>query len=278
MNKKQLARHALKYDPFSPSIPTEAVYLTPAVEHFCWRVETQLVPDGGFALVTGDPGSGKSVTLRVLAERLGRMRDVSVGVLTHASSTLGDFYREMGDVFGVPTRPHNRWGGFKALRERWIAHLEATHVRQVLVIDEAQEMPAAVMNELRLLSSDRFDSRSLLSIVFAGDARLSAKLGREELLPLGSRVRVRLPFEQADPKTIAETLVHLMTTAGNANLMSPELVRTIAEHAMGNHRVAVGTAAELLAAAEHSEQDVLDEGFYLEVFGARGARRARRGS
>ena len=138
-------------------------------------------------------------------------------------------------------------------------------------------MPAAVMNELRLLSSDRFDSRSLLSIVFAGDARLSAKLGREELLPLGSRVRVRLPFEQADPKTIAETLVHLMTTAGNANLMTPELVRTIAEHAMGNHRVAVGTAAELLAAAERSEQDVLDEGFYLEVFGARGARRARRG-
>ena len=222
------------------------------------------------------PCGFKSVALPVLAERLGRIRDVGVGVLTDASSTLGAFYREMGEVFGVPTRPHNRWGGFKALRKRWGAHLEATHVRQMPVIDEAQEMPAAVMNELRLLSSDRFDSRALLSIVFAGDARLLAKLGREALLPLGSRIRVRLPFEQADPKTIAATLMHLMTTAGNANLMTPELVRTIAKHAMGNHWVAVATAAELVAAAERGERDVLDEAFYLEVFGARGARRARR--
>jgi len=277
MNKKSLARHALKFDPFSPGIPTEAIRLAPAVEHFCWRVETQLVPEGGFALVSGDPGTGKSVTLRALAERLERARDVSLGTLTHASSSLGDFYREMGDVFGVAIRSHNRWGGFKKLRERWIAHLEATHVRQVLLIDEAQEMPPAVLNELRLLSSDRFDSRSLLTVVLAGDARLVAKLGREELLPLGSRIRVRLPFEPADRTTIGETLTHLMAAAGNPALMSEELVRMIAEHAMGNHRVAVSAAAELLAAAEASGHERLDEAFYLEVFGARGARRAKRG-
>jgi len=277
MNKKSLARHALKFDPFSPGIPTEAIRLAPAVEHFCWRVETQLVPDGGFALISGEPGTGKSVTLRALAERLENARDVTLGTLTHASSNLGDFYREMGDVFGVAIRSHNRWGGFKKLRERWVAHLEATHVRQVLLIDEAQEMPAAVLNELRLLSSDRFDSRSLLTVVLAGDGRLVAKLGREELLPLGSRIRVRLPFEAADTKTIGETLMHLMVAAGNPALMTEELVRTIAEHAMGNHRVAVSTAAELLAAAEAAERETLDEAFYLEVFGARGARRAKRG-
>lgn len=278
MNKKQLVRHSLTFDPFSPGVPIEAIHLSAHVEHFCWRVETQLVPDGGFALITGDPGSGKSVTLRVLAERLERVRDVSLGVLTHASSSVGDFYREMGDVFGVTIKPHNRWGGFKVLRERWVAHLEATHVRQVLIIDEAQEMPAPVLNELRLLSSDQFDSRSLLSVVLAGDARLSAKLTREELLPLGSRIRVRLPFEPAETKTIGATLTHLMTAAGNANLMTPELTRLLAEHAMGNHRVAVSAAAELLAAAQSQERDVLDEAFYLELFGARGARRAKRGS
>jgi len=277
MTPKQLTQRALKFDPFSPGIPTEAIRLSAPVEHFCWRVQTQLVPGGGFALISGEPGSGKSVTLRVLAEQLERARDVSLGVLTHASSSLGDFYREMGDVFGVQIRSHNRWGGFKKLRERWIAHLEATHVRQVLLIDEAQEMPAPVLNELRLLCSDRFDSRSLLTVVLAGDARLVTKLGREDLLPLGSRIRVRLPFEPADTQAISETLTHLMTAAGNANLMAPELVRLIAEHAMGNHRVAVSTAGELLAAADQQERDTLDEAFYLEVFGARGARRSKRG-
>ena len=278
MNAKQLTRHALKFDPFSPGVPTEAIHLEPKVEHFCWRVETQLVPSGGFALITGDPGSGKSVTLRLLAERLERVRDVSLGVLTHASSNVGDFYREMGEVFGVAITSHNRWGGFKRLRERWIAHLESTHVRQVLLIDEAQEMPPAVLNELRLLSSDQFDSRALLSVVLAGDARLAAKLTREELLPLGSRIRVRLPFEPAETKTIVEALTHLMTAAGNANLMTPELTRLLAEHAMGNHRIAVSAAAELLAAADSRQHDTLDEAFYLEVFGARGASRSKRRS
>ena len=54
-----------------------------------------MVPGSSFALITGDPGPGKSVTLRVLAERLERVRAVSLSVLTHASSSVGDFYREM---------------------------------------------------------------------------------------------------------------------------------------------------------------------------------------
>jgi general secretion pathway protein A len=67
-------------------------------------------------------------------------------------------------------RPHNRWGGFKSLRERWLAHLESTACAPVLLIDEAQEMSPATLSELRLLSSARFDSQPLLSVVLAGDA------------------------------------------------------------------------------------------------------------
>ena len=58
-----------------------------------------------------------------------------------------DFYRELGDVFAVPLKPHNRWDGFKALRERWLAHLESSRRRPVLLVDEAQEMSVAVLSE-----------------------------------------------------------------------------------------------------------------------------------
>ena len=187
MNKKLLALYGLKWNPFCPALPTEALYVTAKVENFCWRIEQGLIREGGFALISGDPGSGKSVVLRLLAARLQQLRDISIGAITHPSSNLADFYREMGDLFGLELKPHNRWGGFKALRERWLAHLEGTLLRPVLLIDEAQEMRPGVLSELRLLSSIQFDSRTLLSVVFAGDARLSAKLRRDELLPLGSR-------------------------------------------------------------------------------------------
>ena len=108
MNKKLLALYGLKWNPFSPELPTEALYVTAKVENFCWRIEQGLIREGGFALISGDPGSGKSVVLRLLAERLQQLRDITVGAITHPSSNLADFYREMGDLFGVELKPHNR--------------------------------------------------------------------------------------------------------------------------------------------------------------------------
>ncbi|WP_436395157.1 hypothetical protein ACSDBR_10665 [Acidithiobacillus ferriphilus] len=58
------------------------------------------------------------MVLRLLAERLSRLPDLTVGAIHHLQSNLADFYRELGDIFAVSLRPGNRWGSFKALRER----------------------------------------------------------------------------------------------------------------------------------------------------------------
>src|SRR5438552_177892 len=168
MNKKLLAQYGLKWNPFSPEVPVEGLVVTPPLDNFCRRVEN-LAREGGFALVTGDPGSGKSAALRVLVERLGRLQEVRIGILTRPQSRLHDFFREMGDLFGVELSPHNRWAGTKVLRERWQSHVETALYRAVLVVDEAQEMPAPVLNELRLLTSVDLDSRPLLTVALAGD-------------------------------------------------------------------------------------------------------------
>ncbi|MGH8529166.1 MAG: ExeA family protein [Nevskiales bacterium] len=266
MNQKLLALYGLKFNPFSSELPTAALYLPARFEQFCWRIENAQIREGGFALIHGDPGTGKSVVLRLLAERLGRVPDVSVGAIAHPQSSLADFYRELGDLFAVPLRPHNRWGGFKHLRERWIAHLEATRCRPVLLIDEAQEMTAAVLCELRLLASARFDSQPLLCVVLAGDQRLQDLLRREALIPLGSRIRTRLATEHASRAELLACLEHLLIAAGNASLMTPELRHTLCDHAAGNYRILTTLAAELLATAAQQDLPQLDEKLYLQVF------------
>jgi type II secretory pathway predicted ATPase ExeA len=260
-----LSLWGLKWNPFSPELPSDALLVTPKVEHFVWRVE-QLVLEGGFAMISGESGTGKSVALRIVAKRLARVRDVVVGVLERPQSRTADFYRELGDIFSVTLSPSNRWGGFKALRERWRAHVASTRIRPVLLVDEAQDMAPEVLRELRLLSSADFDSTSLLTVVLVGDNRLLELLRHDDLIPLGTRIRTRLRTEVATREELLELLTHALATAGGANLMTPELMDALVDHCVGNYRVLMTMAAELLAYGIRQEVSQLDEKCYLEVF------------
>ena len=262
---KLLSLYGLKFHPFRPDVPASALFISPSVDSYLRRVELG-ISDGGFAMITGDPGTGKSVILRLLAERLRALPDVVVGTLEHPQSRTMDFYRELGDVFSVPFAVHNRWAGFKALRSRWGDHISSTHCRPVLIVDEAQETHSAVLNELRILASKDLDSKQLLCVFFAGDARLPERLRAPELLPLGSRIRRRLALDYASPSELLACLEHLLDAAGNASLMTKELKTTLADHAAGNYRVLMNLADELLSVAADRDLPRLDEKLFLEVF------------
>jgi len=89
-------------------------------------------------MITGDPGTGKSVALRLLSKRLESMRDVVVGTVEHPQSRTMDFYRELGDLSAPLALPQPLGRIQDSAGPLGRAH-HSTLSRPVLIIDEAQE-------------------------------------------------------------------------------------------------------------------------------------------
>lgn len=264
-HNKLLALYGLKWNPFFGNIPCEGLVTTDQIDRFAWKIEN-LVLDGGFAAITGDPGNGKSVALRLVFDRFAAIRDLSVGVLSRPQSNIGDFYRELGHLFGVELKNSNRYGGYSSLREKWQSHLKSTQFRPVLFIDEAQEMPSITLNELRLLTSTKFDSHIILTVILSGDNRLAERLRQPDLAPLDSRIRTRMLMKAKTSAEMRNFLQTLIESAGNPTLMSDGLVKTLAEHSTGNYRVMTTMAHELLVEGIMREAKQLDEDLFFDVY------------
>lgn len=262
---KRLARFSLSGNPFTPATPPQACHLTADMLHFIHRCQ-HLVAQGGFAMVSGESGTGKSALLRCLHARLGEHDELVLGVLSRPQASLADFYRELGAIFGVNLTPHNRWAGAKVLRDRWQQHWGTAHQRPVLFLDEAQEMHVKVLNELRLLATAELDAASLLTVIMAGDARLLEKFQARDLVPLASRIRVQHLTTTATVMELRQLLDHLLTQAGAPDLMTEGLKDTCVEHACGNRRVLIHLGDQLLEAAlEDPECRGLDEHLFTRV-------------
>ena len=190
--KKLLSLWGLKWNPFSPELPSDALLVTAADREL--RLACRTTGPGG--RLRADLGRVGNRQVGGPADRRrtpgGAARRGGRACWNGRSPRRADFYRELGDIFSVKLSPSNRWGGFKALRERWRAHLASSRIKPVLLVDEAQEMAAEVLSELRILSSADFDATSLLTVVSGGDGRLLERLRQEDLVPLGTRIRTRL--------------------------------------------------------------------------------------
>lgn len=264
-NKQLLAYYGLKWNPFLPSIPVEALWHPPQMNSFIFRLENMTM-NGGFALISGEPGLGKSKTLQIIAHQFSKLDEVIVGVMERPQSSVSDFYREMGVLFGVNLSPANRYGGFKDLRDRWKNHVKTTLFRPILLIDEAQEMLSGCLNELRLLNSVNFDSQNLLTTVICGDDRLPERFRTRTLVSLGSRMQFRLKLDPYTRDDLLDYMGHCLNQAGAPHLMTKTLIKTLVDHCAGNLRVLNNMAAELLASGIEKELSQLDEKLFIEVF------------
>jgi general secretion pathway protein A len=245
------------------------------LELFARRMDN-MARTGGFSMILGMPGLGKSKAMHYLATRMGKNPDLTVAVMERPQSTLSDFYRELGERFGLSLKQNSRWISFNDLRAKWRRHIITTKARPVLLFDEAQLASTICLNELRILSANLFDSENLLTVVLAGDECLTDKLQNKDLLPLGTRIRTRLVLEPYTNDELLDYLNHILDRAGANHLITDEAKQVLAEHSCGNLRILAQSAEELLQAALAKNLTCIDESLYIETFSSNRLSRQRK--
>ncbi len=244
-----LSHFGLREPPFSITPDPRFLYMSArhreALAHLVYGVGEH----GGFVQLTGEVGTGKTSVCRCLLEQLPPHVDVAL-VLNPRLSPV-ELLAVVCDELRIayPAGPPSP----KDLVDRLYAHLLEAHGRgrrTVLIIDEAQNLAAEVLEEVRLLTNLETTSQKLLQVILIGQPELAAMLEQPKLRQLAQRVTARYHLEPLSPAETWAYVRHRLTVAGRADPLFPEAaLRALYRQSYGIPRVINAIADRALLGA-----------------------------
>jgi len=176
--------------------------------------------NGGFVLLTGEVGTGKTTVCRCLLEQIPESCDVAY--IFNPRLTVAELLSTICVEFGIAFPPGNT--SIKLFVDLINTYLLDAHARgrhTVLIIDEAQMLSAGVLEQMRLLTNLETDQRKLLQIVLLGQPELVEILALPELRQLAQRIVARYHLGPLTKQEVAEYVRHRLEVAGTQRPLIP---------------------------------------------------------
>ncbi|MFI4939542.1 MAG: AAA family ATPase [Burkholderiales bacterium] len=171
---------------------------------------------GGFVLLTGEIGAGKTTVCRCFLEQI--PENCNVGYIFNPKLTVIELLKSICDEFRVNCKTDGREPAtIKDYVDALNAFLLRAHAgdqHNILIIDEAQSLSAEVLEQLRLLTNLETNERKLLQIILIGQPELRTMLEKPELKQLAQRIIARYHLDSLSHAETARYVLHRLTVAG----------------------------------------------------------------
>ncbi|MEW8625392.1 MAG: AAA family ATPase [Candidatus Thiodiazotropha sp.] len=176
-------------------------------------LEYGMLSQAGFTVITGEVGSGKTTLVRHLLDQL--EDDVTVGLVNTSHRDMGELLQWVLLAFGLEYREKERVV-LHDLFTQFLIDQYAQSKRTVLIVDEAQNLEAQVLEELRLLSNINADKHQVLQIILVGQPQLRSMLSHEDFLQFQQRVSIDYHLSALDEKETRAYIFHRTRSAGRS--------------------------------------------------------------
>ena len=176
----------------------------------------------GFVVVTGDIGTGKTTLCRALLEQIDRTTFTALVLNPFLSEE--DLLKRILLDFGVISREEVKAGRLNGVPKQelidtlyeFLLGLIPLKACAVLIIDEAQNLPLQVLEQIRILSNLETDKEKLLQIILVGQLNLHGLLRSAGMRQLDQRISIRYELQPLDPEAAAANVRHRLTIAGGS--------------------------------------------------------------
>ncbi|MCC6417703.1 MAG: AAA family ATPase, partial [Gemmataceae bacterium] len=246
-------RYGFRRRPFPPTPDSTCYYPATSHERALTRLQRALADGEGMALLSGGPGTGKTLVCHRLLEGLGP--DTASAFLTNSHfGGRADLFQALLYDLGQPYQGSTEQGFRLRLTDFLLQNYQAGR-RAVLVVDEAQHLTPDLLEELRLLGNLEAGAGKAVQVIVAGQSDLLDTLRRPELQALGQRLLLRARVEPLGVEEAVDYLRHHLRAAGARpeRVMAEEALELLARQTSGVPRLLNQAAHHALALADGAD-------------------------